>query len=197
MCGVIMTRIFPLPETAHHIVRQHLLQGGSAVDATVGNGHDTTFLAQLVGDRGAVFGFDVQLQAIHITAQLLQQRDLLHRVTLIHASHSLMDEHIPQIFHGQIQVIMFNLGYLPGGNKSIITRADSTLTAIEIACRLLTAQGIVTVLAYPGHVGGDEETLRLSRWCQQLGPRHFQVDTVLSHYPKPHAPRLFVIRKMN
>ena len=145
-----MARIFTLPETAHHIVRQHLPQGGIAVDATVGNGHDTAFLAQLAGDRGSVFGFDVQLQAIRVTAQLLQQRDLLHRATLIHASHSVMDEHIPQKFHGQIQVIMFNLGYLPRGNKSIITRADSTLTAIEIACRLLTAQGILSVLAFPG-----------------------------------------------
>ncbi|WP_074903407.1 class I SAM-dependent methyltransferase [Nitrosomonas communis] len=192
-----MTRIFPLPETAHHIIRQHLPQGGIAVDATVGNGYDTDFLAQLVGDSGSVFGFDVQLQAIRATTQLLRQRGLLHRITLIHASHSLMDEYIPQRFHGQIQVIMFNLGYLPGGNKSIITRADSTLTAIEIACRLLTAQGILTVLAYPGHIGGDEETLRLSGWCQQLDQSHFQVDTVLSHYPKPHAPRLFVIRKMD
>lgn len=192
-----MTRIFPLPETAHHIIRQNISQGSIAVDATAGNGHDTAFLAKLVGDNGLVFGFDVQIQAIRVTAQLLQQQNLLHRVTLIHASHSSMDEHIPQKFHGHIQAIMFNLGYLPGGNKSIITRTDTTLTAIDIACRLLTTQGILTVLAYPGHAGGDEETLRLSEWCQQLDHCRFQADIVLSHYPKPQAPRLFVIRKMD
>lgn len=191
-----MTRI-SLSEVAHNLVRQHLPVGGVAVDATLGNGHDTLFLAQCVGDNGHVYGFDVQLQALQATSRRLQQHDVLSRVTLIHASHALMAEHVPQTLHGQIQAIMFNLGYLPGADKSIITQTDSTLFAIDAACHLLAVQGILTVLAYPGHAGGDEETLRLAEWCQQLDQRRFQTDTVLSHHDKPQAPRLFVVRKMD
>ncbi len=191
-----MTRISSLVETAHNFVRQNLPQGSIVIDATLGNGHDTIFLAQSVGDNGQVYGFDVQAEALQATMQRLRQHDLLHRATLIHASHALMDEHIPQKFHGQIQAIMFNLGYLPGADKSIITQADSTLTAINTACRLLATPGMLTVLAYPGHVGGNEETLCLSAWCRQLDQCRFQVDIVLSQQDKPRAPRLFVIQKM-
>jgi predicted methyltransferase len=191
-----MTHISFLAETAHNLVRQNLPQGSIAIDATLGNGHDTVFLAQSVGDNGQVYGFDVQIQAFQATMQRLRQRDLLHRAMLIHASHASMDEHIPQKIHGQIQAIMFNLGYLPGADKSIITQTDSTLIAVNTACRLLATPGILTVLAYPGHAGGDEEALRLSEWCRQLDQRRFQADIVLSQHDKPQAPRLFVILKM-
>ncbi len=86
-----------------------------------------------------------------------------------------MAEKIPVQYHGKISAIMFNLGYLPGGDKTIITLANSTLLALNGASRLLSAGGIITLLAYPGHDGGDIETVQVKNWCEQLDTNHFTV----------------------
>jgi hypothetical protein len=91
---------------------------------------------------------------------------------------------------------MFNLGYLPGGDKSVITLTESTLTALTIASRILARDGILTVLAYPGHPGGDSETNQVQCWCEQLNSNQFTVDTFYSTEHKDSAPRLFVLRKL-
>ena len=116
-------------------------------------------------------------------------------LTLIHASHADMAEKIPVQYHGKISAIMFNLGYLPGGDKSIITQTDSTLTALNIASRMLSSNGIITILAYPGHQGGDLETDQVKNWCEQLDEDQFKISIVYSSENKESAPRLFVIRK--
>lgn len=189
-----MTRI-SLLETAHDIVRQHLNAGGMALDATIGNGHDTVFLAQCVGETGHVFGFDIQLQALDNTRQRLQQRGLENRVSLFHVSHADIRACLSDKLRGGIRAVMFNLGYLPGGDKTVITQTSSTLDALDAASRLLAKPGVITVLAYPGHVGGDQETEELADWCARLDERQFKVEIMLSSHEQPNAPRLFVIRK--
>lgn len=184
-----------LVETAHALIGQHLSPGDAAVDATVGNGHDTLFLAQCVGGQGRVFGFDVQPGAIESTRQRLRQHGMEQPVTLIQASHAEMRQAIPAEYHGRLQAVMFNLGYLPGADKSVITRTETTLAAVDEACRLLAGHGLMTVLAYPGHAGGDDETRRLEAWLTRLDDAVFKWRTVLSHQPRDSAPRLFVIRK--
>lgn len=184
-----------LSETAHDIIRQHLHAGDLAIDATLGNGHDSLFLAQCVGESGHVYGFDVQLKALQASRQRLMQQGLLAGVTLFHASHAQMIDLIPPQLQGQIKAIMFNLGYLPGADKSIITQTHTTLLAMDAACRLLSEQGVLTVLAYPGHVGGDEETRCLEQWLQRLNADCYQSHIIYSQQHKPTAPRLFVIRK--
>lgn len=189
-----MTRI-SLLEAAHDIVRRYLSPGDVAVDATMGNGHDTVFLAECVGDRGHVFGFDVQAQALLNTRQRLQQQGLEGRATLCHASHAELLVRIPEKLHGRIMAVMFNLGYLPGADKSVITQTQTTLDAVDAALRLLTDRGVITVLAYPGHAGGDQETRQLTDWCGRLNGRQAAVEIILSSHDQPNAPRLFVLRK--
>ena len=185
-----------LLETAHNVVREHLSHGGLAVDATLGNGHDTVFLAQTVGEHGHVFGFDIQSPALAATRRRLQQQGLAHRVSLYHASHADLLEHIPQSAQGRIQALMFNLGYLPGADKSLITQAASTLQALTAALQLLAQPGVITVMAYPGHAGGDEECEMLAAWCAELsGQTAYHVETLLSRHAQTAAPRLFIIRK--
>lgn len=185
-----------LTETTHSIIREHLRNGAFAIDATVGNGHDTLFLAKCVSANGQIYGFDIQALALQTTAQRLQQHGLQDRVTLLHASHAEMIEFIPVELHGCIQAIMFNLGYLPGADKNIITQTESTLQAMQAACNLLAGQGILTVMAYPGHAGGDEETRCLDQWLQTLDSDRYAVQTIFSHQHQTTAPRLFVIRKL-
>jgi predicted methyltransferase len=178
-----------LVNVAHNLISEALGSGAIAIDATVGNGHDTAFLVNQVGPSGRVFGFDIQQSAI---ASTLMKADA-DCLTLIQASHALMDEKIPKQHHGKISAIMFNLGYLPGGDKSIITQTASTLTALTVACRLLANGGIITVMAYPGHPGGDVETAQVNDWCVQLNPEQFVVRIFYSVGNRDSTPRLFVI----
>lgn len=151
------------------------------IDATAGNGHDTLFLATLAGRKGRVFAFDIQRQAILQTRQLLQEHDVSYLVrtadqervgfdvfdqpvTLIQADHAVMLDQIPTVVHGRVEVIMFNLGYLPGGDKSCITQTASTLAALNTALQLLSPTGLLSVIAYPGHPGGFEETATVEDW---------------------------------
>lgn len=185
-----------LVNLAHDLVRDILRPGDIALDATVGNGHDTLFLAEQVAPSGHVYGFDIQQAAIDATLEKFRKTHKADCLTLIHASHADMDRKIPEQVHGKIRVIMFNLGYLPGGDKSIITQTDSTLTALTVAARILACGGIITLLAYPGHPGGDQETGQVKHWCEQLDAGQFEVNTMYSSEHKDTAPRLFVIRKL-
>lgn len=179
-----------LLERAHQCLNSSLMPGDRAIDATVGNGHDTLFLASCVGEVGRVYGFDLQTQAIDATQRRLATQGMLDRVQLIHACHSRMSEFVKD----EVKGIMFNLGYLPGADKGFITRVDTSLTAVDAGCRLLKNGGVMTVLAYPGHAGGEIETAELQAWCQRLDLQRFRTELILSHYDQVSAPRLFVIR---
>jgi len=186
-----------LVNAAHNLIRDTLHPGDIAVDATVGNGHDTLFLVEQVSPSGRVFGFDIQQTAIDSTKEKFQQTHSPECLTLIHASHADMSDKIPAHYHGNIKAIMFNLGYLPGGDKSIITRIDSTITALHNASQLLSSKGIITVMAYPGHPGGDLETEQVKNWCEQLDDNQFKISIIYSSENKESAPRLFVIQEMH
>lgn len=189
-----MTRI-SLPETSHHLISAKLKPGDIAIDATLGNGHDTLFLAQHVGLDGGVYGFDVQAQALKSTKQRLSDAGLLECVTLFQVCHAEMGDYIPTQHHGRIQAIMFNLGYLPGSDKTVITHTESTLAALNIACKLLAPGGVLSILAYPGHAGGDQETSAVQNWLEELNPEHFKCTTHFSNVHKAKAPRLYHIEK--
>lgn len=149
---------------AQRMAKECLTDGAIAIDATVGNGFDTLFLAQHVGEAGLVYGVDIQSAAIESAKQKLQQADLLHRTQLAVMSHAdLPDLLLPQD-HGQVSVAMFNLGYLPFGDKSIVTTAAATRRALDHTFRLLKLGGLLSVLAYPGHAGGAEETAMIAQW---------------------------------
>ena len=191
-----MTQRLSLTEQAHNLIKQHLKAGGIAIDATVGNGHDTLFLAKQVETQGSVFGFDIQQKAIQ-SAQLRLEKEQhpVNNVKLIHASHSLMKMFIAEKYLGKINTIMFNLGYLPGSDKSVITETVSTLSALNQSIELLVAGGIITIAAYPGHPGGKEETDQISQWCQQLNKNQYSFQQINSS-DKDTAPRLYTIQSL-
>ena len=180
---------------AHNILKEQIKINDIVIDATIGNGHDTLFLAKQIGPFGKIFGFDIQQAAIESTLDQFRTNFQLDCLSLFHASHETMAEKIPPQFHGNISAIMFNLGYLPGGDKSIITSTHSTINTLNTACSLLNDEGIITVIAYPGHKGGDIETTEIKIWCKQLNKDQFLVDIVPSDVTNETAPILFVIRK--
>ncbi|QDV52052.1 class I SAM-dependent methyltransferase [Gimesia fumaroli] len=186
-----MTR---LTDRAHQLIAAELQAGETAVDATAGNGHDTLFLCQRVGPAGQVYAFDIQQVALKQAAELLHQSGFSN-CELICSDHSQLKNLIPEDAQGRIGAIMFNLGYLPGGDHSQITQTDSTLAAIEAALLLLRAGGILTVMAYPGHEGGDSEMTVVAERFRLLDESHFKTEVILARSESTSAPRLFVARK--
>ncbi len=183
-----------LTQTAHTVIQQHLQAGDTAIDATVGNGHDTVFLAGLTGPNGCVYGFDIQPSALASVRLKLEQHQLGNRVILINDSHARIAELVPKTQHGKVKAVMFNLGYLPGSDKTVITQSASTLAALNATLQMLSPQGVITILAYPGHSGGDQETNSVQTWCEQLDPQRYFVSVLHGEAEKNTSPRLFVIQ---
>jgi len=179
-------------ELAHIALDRCLAPGDWAVDATAGNGHDTAWLAQRVGEKGRVFAFDVQEAAI--TAATARVRGL-PQVTLIHAGHERLSELLPPQARGQLAGVMFNLGYLPGGSKDLITHADTTLAALEQALAFLKQRGLITLVLYPGHPGGADEAAAVRSFVHGLPPAfsasHFARITSVGP-----APELLIIERV-
>lgn len=138
---------------AHDWVRSAVRPGGRVADATAGNGRDTLFLAELVGEEGMVYAFDIQPGAVDATRRAAETAELLDRVALHACSHARLPEFVPR----GLEAVMFNLGYLPGGDRNITTTIEETLPALDAAFELLGPGGIMTVMCYPGHDGGRDE----------------------------------------
>ncbi|MFC6179953.1 tRNA (mnm(5)s(2)U34)-methyltransferase [Lactiplantibacillus daowaiensis] len=147
--------------------------GDTVVDATVGNGHDTVYLAKLVGPTGHVFGFDIQAAAIQHTTDALKAERLEHQVTLTKAGHETLATVIPA--DQLIKCAIFNLGYLPGGDKTIITTPTTTLTAVQALESRLATNGVIILLVYAGHPGGEQEAQAVLDHVTQLDQHQFQV----------------------
>lgn len=150
---------------AHRLVDEAMRSGDLAVDATAGNGHDTVFLAERVGESGKVVAFDIQAEAIAAARARVDAAGLGGRVEFIHGSHDRMADHAAP---GSVAAVMFNLGYFPGGDHAVITRTAGTLAALEAALSLLKPGGVLTVVCYPGHPGGDEESAAVLEWSGGL-----------------------------
>lgn len=144
------------------LLSQWVSKGDSVVDATVGNGNDTRTLLQLVGSQGRVYGFDIQPQALESTRSALGME--AGDVRLILAGHETMEQHISE----PVDLILFNLGYLPGGDKAITTVTETTQLALEASLRLLKPGGLLAVVLYPGHPEGARERDAVLEWGRGL-----------------------------
>lgn len=147
-------------ELAKAICEKYAGKEKIAVDATCGNGHDTVWLAERFG---RVYAFDIQEKAAEATRQLVKSRGF-QNVKVINDSHEKMAEYV----HEKVKLVMFNLGYLPGGDKEIVTETASTLKAIEATLSLLEKDGLVCITMYPGHPQGAREKAALIRMAAGL-----------------------------
>lgn len=175
-----------LTQRAHEAVAEVLSPGDLALDATAGNGHDTVFLAEQVGDSGYVWAFDVQQAAIDESRRRLETAALAARGRLIHDSHANMALYLPDDARGKVAAVMFNLGYLPGSDRRLVTDAGNTLAALDAALELLRPGGLVSLMVYRGHPGGREEWHAIQEWLSEsylsrtvYGDPGMQADTPL------------------
>lgn len=177
---------------AQQSIEKVLLPGDYAIDATMGNGHDTLFLARIVGEQGKIFGFDIQSDALELTRARLKRNRVSVPVSLNLCSHGELLRCIPNIYIGKIKAIMFNLGYLPGSNKRIQTTSKETVKALSEALILLSATGCISIVVYTGHPGGLEEAKAVKNWVKNVPEEKFKWEiTVPSEQCNP--PELIVI----
>jgi len=179
----------------HRFLSNRIRHGDNVIDATLGNGHDALFLANVIGDHGQLFGFDIQAVAIENSSQILSEHGCENRATLFMQSHARMTQFIPDDLHGRINCIMFNLGYLPGTDKSVTTAIDSTISALNQSCKLLTRNGLISVLAYTGHPGGMNEYSAITQWAESLDKDHYKVSIQNLLPDHNHPPRWILIEK--
>ena len=183
-----------LVDRVHRYLETVLEPGDIAVDATVGNGHDTLFLARLVGEEGRVHGFDIQQQALDTAFERLRESGMETRVELHCTGHEQMTGHLSPDVKGKIKAVLFNLGYLPNSDKAITTHPTTTLQALEGILEWLAPQGVISVLAYTGHTGGREEAEPVKNWAAGLSSERWEVGVEVPPSRHGNAPEWVLIR---
>ncbi len=178
-------------EQAHRWIAQRIRPGDTVIDATAGNGHDTAFLAGLVGESGHVFAIDVQQTALEATAKKLHVGDFRAKTQLILDGHENLANHVAE----PVRAVTFNLGYLPGSDKTVKTRPETTIAALVAVLGLLLPGGIVTLVLYTGHGGGREEADAVVAFCRKLDAAKFRVMRYEALNSRKEAPFLVAIER--
>lgn len=178
-------------ERVHQIIEEYVKAGDYVVDATVGNGWDTLKLCELVGEKGKVYGFDIQKDAIEKTKLRLKEAGVENRAELICCSHGEADQWVQE----PIKAFMMNLGYLPGGHKEIVTCKDSTIKAIEVLTERLVSGGVGTILVYYGHEGGPEEKSAVEEMMASMPSGWGQITRMEIVNRKNSPPILYILEK--
>jgi predicted methyltransferase len=176
---------------SHFFLRERVQPGDRVVDATCGNGRDTLLLAQLVGPAGRVWAFDVQACALAEARALLATAGCLGQTELMAVGHQRLAEFVAE----PLRAAVFNLGYMPGGNREVATVAQSTVAALEQVAKLLLPGGIIVVCIYTGHSGGPEEGAAVAGWGEALPPEQFNVWRSSQVNRPATAPFLILIEK--
>ena len=181
---------------SHLLLEGRIQPGDTVVDATAGNGHDTLFLAQKVGEAGHVFAFDLQSTALDSTLKRLQRAGIEGgRFTLLNRGHEDLASALPAEMCGSVTAVMFNLGYLPGSDHQLITQTVTTLSAVRTALRWIIPTGLVTVVVYPGHAGGAEEAIEVARLADEAARDGFEVQHLRPINPGASPPELWAFLK--
>ena len=182
-----------LTDTAHRHLGSHLREGNIVIDATAGNGHDALFAASCCGTTGHVYLFDIQQAAITNSRNKLFKAGYLQRASFLCASHDLIKTLLPSQLKGNISASIYNLGYLPGGDKSITTETASTLASLEQSLEWLRDGGVISLMIYVGHLQGAIEHEAILDWLES------KRDDLQSEWINPgcseNSPRLYICTK--
>ena len=186
-------------EMAHWMLKDIIKTNDVVVDATMGNGYDTQFLAELGAN---VYAFDVQEEALNATEKRLDDAGIKNQifeknltnllteplVNLVLSGHEKLSEYVKE----PIKAAIFNLGYLPKTDKSVVTKADTTLTALDALTNQLVVGGRIAIMIYYGHEGGKEEKDAVIKWASSLPQKDWEV-TSYAPLNQIHTPPILVL----
>lgn len=173
----------------HQIIDHQAKKNDLVVDATIGNGNDSLYLLNMITD-GKLFGFDIQPEAIQHTIELLNKHHK-NNFELFLQNHNKL---LTTLHHykNKISLVIFNLGYLPNGNKKVTTKVASTIEAINQAYQLLNNKGIILITIYPGHQEGKKEEQAI---LKLLKNDYLNKYLIYRNTDNPVAPYLIEIKK--
>lgn len=164
--------------------------GDVIIDATCGNGHDTLFLCRLTPE-GRVYAFDIQKQAVENTKELLSQNSITNGEVILDSHHK-MDEYVTE----DVKLVVFNLGYLPGADKSVTTMADTTAEAVKKALELTKNGGYISICAYLGHDGAMDEYGEVMNILSSLKNKEYNVLKMSHENRKNTSPVYILVEKL-
>lgn len=186
-------------EMAHWMLKDIINTNDVVVDATMGNGYDTQFLAELGAN---VYAFDVQEEALNATEKRLDDAGIKNQIFEKNLSNLLTEPSVNLVLSGHeklseyvkepIKAAIFNLGYLPKTDKSVVTKADTTLTALDALTNQLVVGGRIAIMIYYGHEGGMEEKDAVIKWTSSLPQKDWEV-TSYAPLNQIHTPPILVL----
>lgn len=184
---------YTIVEFTHDFLKNWLKEGGVFIDATVGNGHDTEFLCQGVGKSGKVIGFDIQEMAIHNTKQRLEKAGVSDRCELYLDGHQNMLSYVEK---ESVDGIVFNFGYLPGGDHALMTKPDTSIEAIGYGLEALKPGGIMSMCIYSGQDTGFEEKNEILEYLKTVDQKQYVI-IKSEFYNRPNNPPVpvFIIKQ--
>lgn len=175
-----------------YIMDEFLQEGYVCLDGTCGNGHDTLTMRKLVGDSGKIYSFDIQEDAINSAKELLSSKKLdCKNIEFLVDSHEKIDLYVKE----SIDFAIFNLGYLPGGDKALTTIWDSTRKSLEKTLEIMRKGALLSVTAYPGHEEGYLERNQLKEYLLSLNSKKYNITNLNYFNQKDTAPETFIIEK--
>ena len=186
-------------EMAHWMLKDIINTNDVVVDATMGNGYDTQFLAELGAN---VYAFDVQEEALNATEKRLDDAGIKNQIFEKNLSNLLTEPSVNLVLSGHeklseyvkepIKAAIFNLGYLQKTDKSVVTKADTTLTALDALTNQLVVGGRIAIMIYYGHEGGMEEKDAVIKWTSSLPQKDWEV-TSYAPLNQIHTPPILVL----
>lgn len=179
---------YQITEWCHHFIKEHIKEGDICIDATAGNGNDTQVLCELVGESGKVYAFDIQEEAVKNTRNRLEKAEISDRAEVYCESHTNMRKYVSE----EVSCIVFNFGYLPGGDHNLATRKDTSIFAIHEGLDLLKKGGIMSLCIYSGGDSGFEERDAILTELKTLDGKQYLV-IVSSYYNRPNNPPIPVL----
>lgn len=186
-----MNIITKTTELAMEVTLKYIEPGDTVIDATCGTGRDTVALACATGETGRVVAFDIQEEALSMTEDRMKESGLSNYELKLESFKN-MGSYVPE---KSAACVVFNLGYLPGGDHSITTEAEETIQGLEAALKVIRTGGIVTVVLYDGHPEGKAEKQRVLDWAENLNPRKYHVGYVNFLNQKNDPPEILWITK--
>ena len=171
----------------HRVLDEYIKEGDCCIDATMGKGGDTYYLCSKTGESGKVYAFDVQADALRQTREKLDKHKM--NAELILDGHEHMKEYVKEM---AVSCIMFNLGYLPGGDHTISTRIKTSIPALSSSLKLLKKGGLLSLCIYSGGDTGFEEHDAVLSWLKSLDP-HCYLVIKSEFYNRPNHPPVPVL----
>lgn len=186
-------------QLSHILMKNILSRAKVIVDATAGNGSDTLFLAKNALDDATIYAFDIQEKALQNAQLKIEQLKTAGKdsftnlnINFICDSHDKVNDYVKDT----IDLAIFNLGYLPGGNHEITTKCDTTLNALKTMLNNLALNGCIAVVVYPGHDEGHKECQLVKEFAQSLSKKYFTAGWYQMINHNSNAPALCWIEKV-